>query len=44
MLGELSSALPHEGGYYAWVRRAMGDFWGFPAYRPTETGRHRGDW
>lgn len=29
MLGELSSALPHEGGYYAWVRRAMGDFWGF---------------
>ena len=29
MIGELSSALPHEGGYYAWVRRAMGDFWGF---------------
>jgi amino acid transporter len=29
MLGELSSALPHEGGYYAWVRRAMGNFWGF---------------
>src|SRR4051794_8840467 len=29
MLGELASALPHEGGYYAWVRRAMGDFWGF---------------
>ena len=29
MLGELSSALPHEGGYYAWVRRALGDFWGF---------------
>lgn len=29
MLGELSSALPKEGGYYAWVRRAMGDFWGF---------------
>jgi len=29
MLGELSSALPNEGGYYSWVRRAMGDFWGF---------------
>ena len=29
MLGELSSAIPAEGGYYAWVRRAMGNFWGF---------------
>ncbi len=29
MLGELASALPNEGGYYAWVRRAMGNFWGF---------------
>ncbi len=29
MTGELSSALPFEGGYYAWVRRAMGNFWGF---------------
>ena len=29
MLGELSSALPAEGGFYAWVRRAMGNFWGF---------------
>src|SRR3974377_1831652 len=29
MIGELSSALPKEGGFYAWVRRAMGDFWGF---------------
>ena len=29
MIGELSSALPEEGGFYAWVRRAMGDFWGF---------------
>jgi amino acid transporter len=29
MIGELSSALPEEGGYYAWVRRAMGSFWGF---------------
>jgi len=29
MVGELGSALPEEGGYYAWVRRAMGPFWGF---------------
>src|SRR5579863_377611 len=29
MLGELSSSIPAEGGYYAWVRRAMGNFWGF---------------
>ncbi|HKW87595.1 MAG TPA: APC family permease [Candidatus Acidoferrales bacterium] len=29
MIGELSSAIPAEGGFYAWVRRAMGDFWGF---------------
>jgi amino acid transporter len=29
MIGELSSALPYEGGYYAWVRRSMGNFWGF---------------
>ncbi len=29
MIGELASALPQEGGYYAWVRRAMGNCWGF---------------
>ncbi len=29
MIGELSAALPEEGGYYAWVRRALGPFWGF---------------
>ena len=29
MIGELASAMPAEGGFYAWVRRAMGDFWGF---------------
>ena len=29
MLGELAAALPNEGGYYSWVRRAMGNFWGF---------------
>ena len=29
MVGELSSALPDEGGYYVWARRALGPFWGF---------------
>ena len=29
MVSELASALPQEGGYYIWVRRAMGRFWGF---------------
>ena len=29
MVGELAAALPEEGGYYAWVRRALGPFWGF---------------
>jgi amino acid transporter len=29
MVGELSAAIPAEGGYYAWVRRGMGNFWGF---------------
>jgi amino acid transporter len=29
MVGELASALPEEGGYYAWARRALGPFWGF---------------
>ena len=28
MVGELSSAIPEEGGYYVWVRRALGPFWG----------------
>ena len=27
MIGELSSAIPAEGGYYVWVRRAAGSFW-----------------
>ncbi len=26
---ELGSAIPEEGGYYRWTRRAMGEFWGF---------------
>ncbi len=29
MVGELSSTFPEEGGYYAWVRRGLGPFWGF---------------
>ena len=29
MIGELAAAIPEEGGFYAWVRRAMGPFWGF---------------
>jgi len=29
MVSELSAAIPDEGGYYVWVRRAMGPFWGF---------------
>ncbi|HND12436.1 MAG TPA: APC family permease [Pseudomonadota bacterium] len=28
MVGELTAALPSEGGYYAWARRALGPFWG----------------
>jgi amino acid transporter len=26
---ELGTAMPVEGGYYAWVKRALGPFWGF---------------
>ncbi len=29
MIGELAAAIPSEGGFYHWVRRAMGPFWGF---------------
>jgi amino acid transporter len=29
MVGELASTLPAEGGYYVWVKRALGPFWGF---------------
>jgi amino acid transporter len=29
MVGELSAAMPQEGGFYVWVRRALGPFWGF---------------
>lgn len=29
LVGELASMLPAEGGYYQWVKRAFGRFWGF---------------
>ncbi len=29
VVSELGSALPEEGGFYVWVRRALGPFWGF---------------
>lgn len=29
MASELGSAIPEEGGYYVWVRRGLGRFWGF---------------
>lgn len=29
MVSELASAIPEEGGYYIWVKRALGNFWGF---------------
>jgi amino acid transporter len=29
MVGELASAIPAEGGFYIWVRRALGPFWGY---------------
>jgi amino acid transporter len=29
MIGELASAIPADGGFYIWVRRALGPFWGY---------------
>ena len=29
MISEMSSSLPHDGGYYVWACRALGRFWGF---------------
>lgn len=29
MVGELAGAIPEEGGFYVWVRRSLGPFWGF---------------
>lgn len=29
MVSELASAIPREGGYYVWVTRGLGRFWGY---------------
>jgi len=29
MIGELAAAIPADGGFYIWVRRALGPFWGY---------------
>jgi amino acid transporter len=29
MVSELATAIPEEGGFYVWVRRGMGPFWGY---------------
>lgn len=29
MVSELATSVPEEGGYYVWVRRGMGRFWGY---------------
>ena len=29
MIGELASAIPADGGFYVWVRRGLGPFWGY---------------
>ena len=31
MVSELTSSLPHSGGYFVWVERAFGSFWGSQA-------------
>ncbi len=38
MVSELASALPQTGGFYIWVRRALGPFWGFQESWLTFTG------
>ena len=29
MVSELATSIPEEGGFYIWVRRGMGPFWGY---------------
>ncbi len=29
MVAELSTAMPVQGGYYVWVKKTLGNFWGF---------------
>jgi amino acid transporter len=38
MVSELATALPEDGGFYIWVRRGMGHFWGFQEAWLTLTG------
>src|ERR1700688_3735934 len=38
MVSELASDIPDEGGFYVWVRRGMGPFWGFQESWLTLTG------
>jgi amino acid transporter len=38
MVSELASAIPEEGGFYIWVRRGMGSFWGYQETWLTLTG------
>jgi amino acid transporter len=38
MVSELTSAIPDEGGFYVWVRRGLGPFWGFQESWLTLTG------
>jgi amino acid transporter len=38
MVSELASAIPEEGGFYIWVRRGMGNFWGYQESWLTLTG------
>ena len=38
MVSELAAALPCEGGFYVWVRRGLGPFWGFQETWLTLTG------
>jgi amino acid transporter len=38
MVGELASAIPEEGGFYIWVTRGLGKFWGFQEVWLTMAG------
>jgi amino acid transporter len=38
MVSELASAIPEEGGFYVWVRRGMGPFFGYQEAWLTLTG------
>jgi amino acid transporter len=38
MVGELASAIPEEGGFYIWVNRGLGRFWGFQEVWLTMAG------